>query len=93
KLFIRVDCYCEWIEKKNQYIWRWKDGKKQSVGMIVERIILYDDFVNLMIHSYGFDFQPKDHVIASLLVYLGGAMMPMLRAYVVENPIDENHKL
>lgn len=24
---IGVNCHGEWIEKNNQYIWHWKDGK------------------------------------------------------------------
>ncbi|KAH0696428.1 hypothetical protein KY289_013910 [Solanum tuberosum] len=25
-LFVGIDCCGEWVEKKNRYIWRWKDG-------------------------------------------------------------------
>lgn len=37
----------EQVEKKNQRIWSWKDGKKWggSVGMTLERNILYDYFI------------------------------------------------
>ncbi|KAG5571331.1 hypothetical protein H5410_061097, partial [Solanum commersonii] len=69
KLFVRVDFYYEWIVKKNRYIWHWKDGKKQSVGMAVKRNILYDDFMNLIIHSCGLNFQPKDFVIGYIPVF------------------------
>jgi len=71
ELFKGIDCRGEWVEKKNRYIWGWKDGKKRggSVGMTVERNILYDDFVNLIIHSCGLNFQPKDLVISYIPVF------------------------
>ncbi|KAH0679188.1 hypothetical protein KY284_020273 [Solanum tuberosum] len=29
-LFVGIDCRGEWVEKKNRYIWSWKDGKKRG---------------------------------------------------------------
>ncbi|KAG5601688.1 hypothetical protein H5410_033058 [Solanum commersonii] len=93
-----------------------KDGKKLrgSVGMTVEKNILYDDFVNLVMQKCGYNCQLRDLVMSyiphffhnekvlplkitdqpSLLVYLGGAERPpILRVYVDENPIEEDHNL
>ncbi|KAG5630979.1 hypothetical protein H5410_002696 [Solanum commersonii] len=115
-LFVGIDCRGEWVEKKNQYIWRWKDGKKRggSVGMTVERNILYDDFVNLVMEKCGYNCQRKYLVMSylphffhnekvlpfkitdqpSFVVYLGRADRPsIVRVYVDENPIEEDHNL
>ncbi|KAG5596511.1 hypothetical protein H5410_037743, partial [Solanum commersonii] len=62
---IFVDCYGEWIEKNNQFIWRWKDGDmSESVLMTVQRNILYNDFMNSIISYCGLNCQPNDLVIS-----------------------------
>ncbi|KAG5585044.1 hypothetical protein H5410_045478 [Solanum commersonii] len=69
--------------------------------MTVERNILYDDFVNLVMEKCGYNCQLKDLVLPfkityqpSLIVYLGGAKRPpILRVYMDENPIEEDHNL
>ncbi|KAG5591304.1 hypothetical protein H5410_041818 [Solanum commersonii] len=62
---IAVDCYGEWIEKNNRFIWRWKDGDmSESVLMTVQRDILYNDFVNSIISYCGLNCQPNDLAIS-----------------------------
>ncbi|KAG5627956.1 hypothetical protein H5410_013174, partial [Solanum commersonii] len=62
---IAVDCYGEWIEKNNRFIWRWKDGDmSESVLMTVQRDILYNDFVNSIISYCRLNCQPNDLVIS-----------------------------
>ncbi|KAG5617244.1 hypothetical protein H5410_017068 [Solanum commersonii] len=60
-----VDCYGEWIEKNNRFIWRWKDdAMSELVLMTVQRDILYNDFVNSIISYCGLNCQPNDLVIS-----------------------------
>ncbi|KAG5619667.1 hypothetical protein H5410_004885, partial [Solanum commersonii] len=64
-LTIVVDCYGEWIEKNNRFIWHWKDDDmSESVLMTVQRGILYNDFVNSIISYCGLNCQPNDLVIS-----------------------------
>ncbi|XP_059289382.1 uncharacterized protein LOC132042892 [Lycium ferocissimum] len=47
---IGVDCHGEWIEKNNRYIWRWKGSDTlETIVMSVQRDVVFDDFVNLII--------------------------------------------
>ena len=82
--------------------------------MYVERNILYDEFLNLVVQKFGYNCKPQDLVMSyiphffhnekvlpfriidqsSLSVYLGGIEKPsILRVYVEENPIEEDHNV
>ena len=66
-LFVGIDCRGEWIENKNRFIWCWEDSKKRgagSVGMYVERNILYDEFFNLVVQKSGYNCKPQDFVMS-----------------------------
>ncbi|KAG5605090.1 hypothetical protein H5410_026582 [Solanum commersonii] len=99
---IVVDCYGEWIEKNNRFIWRWKDGDiSESILMIVQRDILYDDFVNSIISYCGLNCQPNDLVISYMhKSFENQRVLPFkignqlrLRAYLndeIEHDVDED---
>ncbi|KAG5594736.1 hypothetical protein H5410_035968 [Solanum commersonii] len=92
ELFVGIDCRGEWVEKKNRYIWRWKDVMEKCV---------YNCQLKDLVMSYIPHFFHNEKVLPfkiidqpSLVVYLRGAeRLPILRVYVDENPIEENHNL
>uniref|UniRef100_M1AXB8 Uncharacterized protein n=1 Tax=Solanum tuberosum TaxID=4113 RepID=M1AXB8_SOLTU len=60
---IAIDCYGEWIEKNNRFIWRWKDGDmSESILMTVQRDILYNDFVNSIISYCGLNWTQENNM-------------------------------
>lgn len=61
---IGVDCHGEWIEKNNQFIWRWKGSDMlETIAITVQTDVVYDDFVNLIMSYCELNCQPKDLVI------------------------------
>ncbi|KAM3236381.1 hypothetical protein P3L10_016418 [Capsicum annuum] len=62
---IRVDCHGHWVEKRNRYVWRWKEGEMlETIAMTVQSDVSYDDFVNLIISFCGLNCQPEEFPIS-----------------------------
>ncbi|KAG5575757.1 hypothetical protein H5410_055891 [Solanum commersonii] len=85
ELFVGIDCRGKWFEKKNRYIWHWKDVIQKCVFNCQSKDLVMSYIPSL---PFKITYQP------SLLVYLGGAeRLPILIVYVDENPIEEDHNL
>ncbi|KAG5568636.1 hypothetical protein H5410_064352 [Solanum commersonii] len=91
-LFVGIDCLGEWVEKKNRYIWHWKDVM-QKCGYNCQLKDLVMSYIPHFFHNKKIlPFKITDQ--PSLLVYFGGTeRSPILRVYVDENPIEKDHNL
>ncbi|KAF3633860.1 hypothetical protein FXO38_25375 [Capsicum annuum] len=69
-IIIGVDYHGQWIEKSNRYVWLWNEGEMiETIAIIVQSNILYDDFMNLIISYCGLNVQLEELIISYMLSF------------------------